>query len=140
MSFLDFDIGGKSRTVARFMGTVRREVQKAVEYEKLDRKLTQQQIADMLGTSKSVINREILGGNLTLRRLGELAWALGWEIVFEFRKPQVVGKNQMNVLPTVPKVAPQAPPQLQTTQGVAKVAPIVASATTTSAQTPISTR
>jgi transcriptional regulator with XRE-family HTH domain len=105
MSFLVYDIGGKSRTVARFMGTVRRELQKAVAAEKQARKLTQQQIADMLDTSRSVINREILGGNLTLRRLAELAWALGWEIVFEFRKPAPAsGQNQpLEALPELPK-------------------------------------
>jgi len=100
MSSLVYDIGGKSRTVARFMGTVRRELQKAVASEKRTRKLTQQQIADMLDTNRSVINREILGGNLTLRRLAELAWALGWEIVFEFRKPAATaGQNQPVELP-----------------------------------------
>src|SRR5450759_2573087 len=101
MFSLVYDIGGKGRTVARFMGTVRREVQKAVAFEKEERKLTQQQIADMLDTDKSVINREILGGNLTLRRLAELAWALGWEIVFEFRRPvAVAGHNQSSEVPT----------------------------------------
>jgi hypothetical protein len=95
MSSLVFDIGERRRAASRFMGRVQREVQRAVSAEKQARKLTQQQIADMLETSKSVINREILGGNLTLRRLGELAWALGYEIVFEFRKrPQVLGQNQ----------------------------------------------
>jgi hypothetical protein len=105
MSSLVYDIGGKSRMVSRFMGTVRRELQKAVAAEKATRKLTQQQIADMLDTNRSVINREILGGNLTLRRLAELAWALGWEIVFEFRKPAVnAGQNQpLEVPPAQPK-------------------------------------
>jgi hypothetical protein len=87
-------VGERRRAASRFMGRVQREVQRVVAAEKQTRKLTQQQIADMLETSKSVINREILGGNLTLRRLGELAWALGYEIVFEFRKrPEVAGKN-----------------------------------------------
>lgn len=82
------------------MGRVQREVQRAVAFEKESRKLTQQQIADMLQTSKSVINREILGGNLTLRRLGELAWALGYEIVFEFRKrTPSAGQNHHTDLP-----------------------------------------
>jgi hypothetical protein len=115
MSSLDFDVGAKSRAVARLMGRVRREVQKAVAYEKQDRKLTQQQIADMLDTNKSVINREILGGNLTLRRLAELAWALGWEIVFEFRKLSPSGGNQIVVTPQPATLqAPQtygSPPQ-----------------------------
>jgi transcriptional regulator with XRE-family HTH domain len=106
MSSLVFDIGERRRAASRFMGRVQREVQRAVAAEKKGRKLTQQQIADMLETSKSVINREILGGNLTLRRLGELAWALGYEIVFEFRKrPVAVGQNQHNVAALPPKPA-----------------------------------
>src|SRR5688572_13872856 len=100
MSSLVFDIGARGRAVARFMGRVRREVQRAVAWEKQSRKLTQQQIADMIGINKSVINREILGGNLTLRRLAELAWALGYEIVFEFRKIQAAqGQNHLQSVP-----------------------------------------
>ena len=41
----------------------------------------------MIGVHRSVINRELMGySNLTLRRVAELAWALGWEIVFSLRK------------------------------------------------------
>jgi transcriptional regulator with XRE-family HTH domain len=102
MSSLVFDIGERRRAASRFMGRVQREVQRAVAAEKKARRLTQQQIADMLETGKSVINREILGGNLTLRRLGELAWALGYEIVFEFRKlPSTSGQNQLQKGPPV---------------------------------------
>ena len=91
MSLL-FDIGEKSRRIARFIGKVHRELQDALEHEKKTRGLTQQQIASLLNVNRSVINREFLGGgNLTLRRLAELAWALGWEIVFELRRPATVG-------------------------------------------------
>jgi len=116
MSSLMFDIGERRRAASRFMARVQREVQRAVAAEKQSRKLTQQQIADSLETSKSVINREILGGNLTLRRLGELAWALGYEIVFEFRKrPMAHGQNQHTVDPAPPK------PGAAQTRGTGKV-------------------
>jgi hypothetical protein len=119
MSSLVFDIGAKKRAVARFMEVVRHEVQKAVAHEKETRKLTQQQIADMLDTTKSVVNREILGGNLTLRRLAELAWALGWEIVFEFREPvAVAGQNQA---PDVSAPPVQAKPDAKVTSDPIRV-------------------
>jgi hypothetical protein len=90
MNLYLFDIGEKARVVGRFIGQVRSELQRALVIEKAARKLTQQQIANVIGTSRSVINREITGEeNLTLRRVAELAWALGWEIVFELRKPRV---------------------------------------------------
>lgn len=86
-----FDIGGKKRAAARFIGHVRRELQRALVAEKATRKLTQQSIAKLIGVNRSVINRQLMGyENLTLRRVAELAWALGWEIVFELRKPKAV--------------------------------------------------
>jgi hypothetical protein len=96
---LQFDVGEKSRKVAKFIGKVHRELQRALEYEKKNRRITQQQIASLIGVNRSVINREFLGGgNLTLRRLAELAWALGWEIGFELRKPTAThGQNHLPV-------------------------------------------
>jgi predicted XRE-type DNA-binding protein len=93
-----YDIGEKGRKISRFLGKVRRELQCALDHEKITRKLSQQQIANLLGVNRSVINRQFLGGggNLTLRRVAELAWALGWEIVFELRKPHVLhGQNHL---------------------------------------------
>jgi transcriptional regulator with XRE-family HTH domain len=111
-----YDIGEKGRRVARFLGKVRRELQAALEQEKTVRKLTQQQIANMIGVNRSVINRQLLGGeNLTLRRVAELAWALGWEIVFELRKPAVA--RGQNYLPT------QAFPVPSTTEEVSAAQP-----------------
>jgi hypothetical protein len=96
MSLYVFDIGERARTVSRFIGHVRAELRRALAAEKASRKLSQQQIATMIGTNRSVINREIMGfENLTIRRVAELAWALGWEIVFELRKPQAVAAPTM---------------------------------------------
>src|SRR5271169_1138835 len=88
MNLYLYDIGERARAAGRFIGHVRAELQKAWLSEKSSRKITQQQIATMLGLkNRSVINRELMGfDNLTLRRVAELAWALGWEIVFYLRK------------------------------------------------------
>jgi transcriptional regulator with XRE-family HTH domain len=94
MSLL-FDIGEKARRVSRFLGMIHRELQQAAEEERAARKLTQQQIADSLGVNRSVINRQILGGgNLTLRRVAEFAWALNRAPVFELRKIVTHGNAQ----------------------------------------------
>jgi predicted XRE-type DNA-binding protein len=100
MNLYVFDIGERARKVSRFIGHVRAELRRALATEKASRKLSQQQIATMIGTSRSVINREIMGlENLTLRRVAELAWALGWEIVFELRKPEALAAAPTIQLP-----------------------------------------
>ena len=87
MNLYLFDIGEKGRRVSRFIGQVHAELQRALVFEKAVRKITQQQIATMLGVNRSVVNRQFMGlENMTLRRVAELAWALGWDIVFELRK------------------------------------------------------
>lgn len=84
-----FDIGEKARVVSRFIGEVRAQLQMAFIEEKTTKKLTQQQLATMIGTDRSVINRQLMGyENITLRRVAEFAWAFGWEIHFELRKPR----------------------------------------------------
>ena len=98
MNLYLYDIGDKARRASRFIGHVRAELQRALVAEKASRKISQQQIATMIGTSRSVINRQFLGfENLTLRRVAELAWALGWEIVFYLRKPQVVAVSAIPI-------------------------------------------
>ena len=94
MPSFEFDIGEQSRIGSRFMSHVRDEIQRALFSEKERRKITQQQIAEKLGTSRAVINRQIMGlENMTLRRVAELLWAIGWEPNFEVsRIPD--GENQ----------------------------------------------
>ncbi len=90
-----FDIGEKARTVSRFIGHVRSELQKAFIAERAIRKLTQQQIANELGVNRSVINRQLMGtDNITLRRVAEFAWVLGWDIDFVLRKRTNEGNHQ----------------------------------------------
>ena len=90
-----FDIGEKTRRVSRFIGHVRSELQKAFIAEKATRKLTQQQIANEIGVNRSVINRQLMGTeNITLRRVAEFAWVLGWDIDFVLRKRTSEGNHQ----------------------------------------------
>jgi hypothetical protein len=87
MPSFEFDIGEQSRIGARFIAHVRDEIQNALFSEKSARKITQQQIAEKVGTSRAVINRQIMGlENMTLRRVAEILWAIGWEPHFEARK------------------------------------------------------
>ena len=88
MNLYVYEIGEKARKASKFIGQVRAELRKAVVLEKKSRKISQQQIATVIGVNRSVINRQLTGfENLTLRRVAELAWALDWEIVFYLRKP-----------------------------------------------------
>lgn len=110
MSLFELEIDEKSRAGSEFMSRVAREIRRAVANEKSSRKLTQQAIAEKVGTSRQVVNREIQGlENLTARRIGELLWAVGWEPFFEARKPdEKDGRNEFRIEPpkdtTGPKV------------------------------------
>jgi predicted XRE-type DNA-binding protein len=92
-----FDIGERARKVGRFTASVREGLQNAVFIEKRRRKLTQQQIATSIGVNRSVINRQIMGTeNLTISRVAELAWAIGWDVEVIFRDP--LSKQESNVI------------------------------------------
>lgn len=93
MTSFELDIiDEKSRAGAEFLARIVEEMQRALVAEKSIRKLTQQSIAEKLGTSRHVINRELQGlENVTARRIGEFFWAIGWEPHFEAMK--VTGQN-----------------------------------------------
>lgn len=87
MPSFNFDIGEKDRIGSRFLSDVRDELQRALAAEKSERKITQQQIADKLETSRAVINRQVIGEeNIGIKRVAEILWAIGWEPYFEARK------------------------------------------------------
>ena len=88
MNSFELDIiDEKSEAGSSFMDRVAKELRRALMAEKKTRKITQQAIAEKIGTSRAVVNREVQGlENLTARRIGELFWALGWEPHFEARK------------------------------------------------------
>ena len=84
----------KSRVGAEFVAHIVSEIQRALAHEKASRKLTQQAIAEKIGTSRAVINRQVQGlENLSARRIAEIFWAIGWEPYFEARKIPF-GENQ----------------------------------------------
>jgi hypothetical protein len=95
MSLYDeLEIDEKSQVGSMFMARVANEIKRAATIEKSKRKLTQQAIADKVGTSRAVINREMSGvENLTARRTAEILWAMGWEPYFEAR-PIPEGNNE----------------------------------------------
>lgn len=94
MNSYELEIDEQSYVGSTFMARVANEIRRAASIEKAARKITQQQIADKIGTSRAVINREMQGlENLTARRTAELLWALGWEPYFEARKIPA-GDNQ----------------------------------------------
>lgn len=77
-------ISANRRAAARFVGNVRRALQRAYVEEQKRTGITQTKIAHALGVHRSVINRELKGTkDMTLGRVAELAWALGRKPVFE---------------------------------------------------------
>lgn len=94
MNSFELEVDEKSRVGSEFMARVVNEIRRAVATEKASRRLTQQAIAEKIGTSRAVINRQIQGlENLSARRIGEILWAIGWEPHFEVRKIPA-GENQ----------------------------------------------
>jgi len=97
MNSFELEIDEKSRAGSEFMARVVNEIRRALASEKSTRKITQQAIADKIGTSRAVVNRQIQGlENLGARRIGEILWAIGWEPYFEARKiPR--GENNFSI-------------------------------------------
>ena len=83
----ELKINAKDRAAAQFIGAVRKALLRAAFSEKQKSGVTQQSIAKKLEVNRSVINRMLRGeSNLTLRSVGELAWALGLEPEFMLEK------------------------------------------------------
>lgn len=80
------------RAAGRFISLVRRELQKAVAEEESrgGDGIKQADIARAIGVNRSVINRELRGhADITMGRIGEIAWALGRRPKFELEKIEV---------------------------------------------------
>jgi transcriptional regulator with XRE-family HTH domain len=95
MASFRLSIKPNRRAAARFVGRVRSKLQEAVVVDRERIGITQTKIADAIGVHRSVISRELNGRqDITLGRVAELAWAMGREIVFDVRVPEVeVGQN-----------------------------------------------
>ena len=103
MTSFQFDIGSRARNAGRFIGRVRNELLKALADQKLEGKLTQQELARKLEVHRSLVNRQLSGeANLTLRSLADLAWAMDMEISFELKKPVAeAGQNEPVITSTI---------------------------------------
>lgn len=76
----EFDISPKDAAAAYFMERNHRVLLEAALRAKKTKKISQREIAEMIGVNKSVISRALKGhNNLTERTIGELCWALGVE-------------------------------------------------------------
>lgn len=83
----ELKISAKDRAAGRFIGSVKKALLRAAFAEKESSGISQQSIAKKLGVNRSVIHRILKGeSNLTLRSVGEIAWALGWNIEFIMRQ------------------------------------------------------
>jgi transcriptional regulator with XRE-family HTH domain len=86
------------RAAGRFIATVRRELQKALAEEEARGAdaIKQADIARAIGVNRSVINRELRGhADISVGRIGELAWALGRRPRFDLEK--IVAEPGQNV-------------------------------------------
>ena len=84
MSSFQITITPSKRAAGRFISKVRRSIQKALAEEHQKSGLTQSAMARAIGVHRSVINRELVGRkDITLGRIGELAWALGRVPIFD---------------------------------------------------------
>jgi hypothetical protein len=105
MPSLQISITPNRRAAARFVGSVRRALQKAFSEEQKRQGLNQSIIARLLNVHRSVINRELKGlKDMTLGRVAELAWAMG-------RRPRfvlddIVHDSSSNYQATIPAALP----------------------------------
>jgi hypothetical protein len=110
------------RAAARFVGQVRRALQKAFVEEQQARGLTQAEIARELKVHRSVINRELKGfKDMTLGRVGELSWAMGRKASFSADElVQSVGANHPSpiIQPQPPQGPALPPPPATGTSGI----------------------
>jgi hypothetical protein len=107
MPSLQITISPDKRAAARFIGSVRRAIQKAYIEEQRKRGISQSDIARALKIHRSVINRELRGmKDMTLGRVGQFAWALGRKPNFSLDE-QTAAIGQNIPFPEPIKVAPK---------------------------------
>ena len=97
MSF-QISIDPVRREGARAISYVRDELLKVALAERRSSGITASKIAEGLGVHRSVVSRELAGhANLTIRRLGELAYLLGRGFEVRFPKLAEPGHNDTAV-------------------------------------------
>lgn len=107
MPSLQITISPDKRAAARFIGSVRRAIQKAYVEEQRKHGVSQSDIARALKVHRSVINRELRGmKDMTLGRVGQFAWVLGRKPKFSLDE-QTAAIGQNIPLPEPVKVTPK---------------------------------
>ncbi|MBR1148369.1 helix-turn-helix transcriptional regulator [Bradyrhizobium sp. AUGA SZCCT0431] len=96
MTSFQITIEPHQRAAGRFIGSVRRGLQKAYAEAKKNNGLKQSDIARTIGVHRSVINRELTGlKDMTLGRVAELAHILGRKAVISF--PEILSQPGQNI-------------------------------------------
>lgn len=95
MTSFQISISPTKVAAARFIGDVRRGLQRAYASAKNSNGMTQSDIARELGVHRSVVNRELTGlKDMTLGRVAELAHILGRKAVITFpERKAAAGQN-----------------------------------------------
>lgn len=111
MSFR-FDIGARGRSASRLIGNLRSDLLAALVQYRCEKGLTQQQLAELVGISRSDLNQYLSGQKeLTLRSAADIAFVLDKEIHMELRDPDAdAGGNYFKEEPELP-VARQMRPR-----------------------------
>jgi plasmid maintenance system antidote protein VapI len=100
MPSFQITLSPKRRAAARFIGNVRRTLQRALAEAHRDDGVTQSEVARRLDVHRSVISRELRGQkDIGLGRVGEFAWALGLEPHFELREAKPTPGQNIAIRP-----------------------------------------
>lgn len=95
-------ISGNRRAASRFVAKVHRQIQKAYEGRRSEG-VTQTSIANAIGVHRSVINRQLNGReDISVGRVGEFAWALGFEPEFSMTSVGGAVKQGNLTKPVIP--------------------------------------
>jgi transcriptional regulator with XRE-family HTH domain len=98
MPSFQISISPSRRAAGRFVGFVRRALQRALVEEQEKGGLSQSEIARRIGVHRSVISRELQGRkDITLSRVAELSWAMGRRPIFALEP--IVVREGTNVPP-----------------------------------------
>lgn len=121
MPSLQITISPDKRAAARFIGSVRRAIQKAYIEEQRKNGLSQSDIARALKVHRSVINRELKGfKDMTLGRVAQFAWVMGRKPSFNLDE-QIAAIGQNIAAPAPVPLQKPIPPS--TTTGTIVAAP-----------------
>lgn len=90
-------ISPKDRATGRFKSRVNRRLLNAILSAKQKHGLTQSQIAELMEVDKSTVSKILNGkGNLTLKTIGDISWAVGLIPNIEFKEKEAGVLNRLS--------------------------------------------